>query len=152
MIILVDTREQLPYEWKGVTIRFQSLKTGDYSLPGYEHHGITIERKRIVELWTITGRERERFERELERMSHFDVGAIVIEGTIQQVLAGDPRTQVPPAAVINSLVSWSLIYDVRIWWAGDRIGARAVTKSLLARFLKYRAQEHDVKQGGRVLS
>ena len=137
LTILVDTREQLPYSWADCVSRTATLKTGDYSLPGHEDR-VCIERKRLPELWAITGAQRERFERELTRMLDFEYCAIVIEAEMREVLVGDPRTKVPPRAVINSLASWSVQYNVAVWWAGTRSNGAALTRSLLRRFAKYR--------------
>ena len=137
LTILVDTREQLPYEWSDCISKVATLKTGDYSLPG-EQDRVTIERKRVAELYTIVGKERERFERELERMADMDYAAIVIEGNVEDVLAQQTYSSVPPKAVINSLVNWSVCFNVQVWWAGNRVNGCALTRSLLRRFSENR--------------
>ena len=137
MRIIVDTREQLPYEFlEEDDVTIATLATGDYSLVGCEDR-ITIERKRLSELWTITGRNRARFEREIQRMTKFEYAAIVVESSIEEVMKGHTLSTVPTTAVINSLISWSIRHDVHIWWAGDRLHGMAVTRSLLKRFEKY---------------
>jgi len=58
MQIIVDTREQSPYSFATITpppetIR-ATLKTGDYSLAGYENK-ITIERKSLIDAFGTFG-------------------------------------------------------------------------------------------------
>lgn len=71
MKIIVDSRERCPYQFQGkhyagVEIERGSLVTGDYSLHGLADR-IAIERKELSDLVQCLGRERERFEREIQR-------------------------------------------------------------------------------------
>jgi len=133
-IIAVDTRERHPYHFAVSELR--RLKTGDYSIVDLEEQ-ITIERKRLDELFSIAGRERERFERELERMAKLDYAALVIEADLPRILRGAAFSQVSPKAVIQSLVSWSIRYRVQVFFAGDRQHANALTCRVLEKYWKY---------------
>lgn len=92
--VVIDTREQTPWQFKSLqgldkqkkgppsplVIKSQSkaLKTGDYSIVGYEDQ-FTLERKSLEDaLGTFTS-GRERFERELERMASMKFAAVVLE-------------------------------------------------------------------------
>jgi len=136
-VVVVDTREQTPFDLEpfGVEHVRRTLKTGDYSAVGMEHR-VTVERKRVGELFGCFARERERFRREFERMASFEYAAVVIEGSLADVLRGDPRSEVRPATVINSLHSWSVRYGVHVWYAGDRECAAATCVRLLESFWK----------------
>ena len=79
--VIVDTREQTPYKFKGSIIR--TLSYGDYTLD-YENisyfNKIIIERKSSVsELFAATGSSRERWEREMEKLRSVDYKWILCE-------------------------------------------------------------------------
>jgi ERCC4-type nuclease len=137
--IVVDSRERLPFLYKTAFTR--TLKTGDYSVLGLEDR-VTIERKRVGELFQCAGRDRKRFERELERLSSFEYAAIVIEGDLADILKPQQFSQVSPRTVVSSLVSWSVRFGVHVYFAGSRPLARALTYRILEKFSKYRGVNH----------
>lgn len=141
-VIAVDTREQRPYRFPHCEVK--TLTTGDYSIVGLEER-IAIERKQLRELFGITGRDRERFERELERMTKLDFAAIVIEADLSQILRGDAFSQVSPKAVVGSLVSWSIRYRAHVFFAGDRRHANALTCRLLEKYWRYQNGNADAR-------
>lgn len=144
LVVAIDTREQKPYRFP--QSRRQMLRTGDYSICGLEDR-VAIERKRLEELFTITGRDRERFERELERMAELDYAAIVIEADLPQILRGAAFSHVSPKAVAASLVSWSIRYRAHVFFAGDRRHAHALTRRLLEKYWRYHSGGADVGPG-----
>ncbi len=87
--ILVDTREQTPWEFAYPTLR-GSLKTGDYSVQGLENV-VSLERKSLGDLVQSVTWERERFIREVERLATFPVRAIVVEAHMGPSLEKKPR-------------------------------------------------------------
>lgn len=143
-IVAVDTREQRPYRFPLMDRR--GLKTGDYSVVGLEDR-VAVERKRLEELFSITGRDRERFERELERMAGLDFAAIVIEADLPQVLRGAAFSHVSPKAVVGSLVSWSIRYRAHVFFAGDRRHANALTLRLLEKYWRFQNGDADAGSG-----
>src|SRR4051794_5316741 len=90
--VIVDTREQAPYEFlrpikltrshyrKLLTSR-GALHTGDYSLAGLESR-VAIERKSLGDLFGTLGRGRKRFEAELTRFESFEFAGLVIEAEL----------------------------------------------------------------------
>ena len=144
LVVAIDTREQKPYQFPRSEVK--TLATGDYSIVGFEDR-IAVERKRLEELFTITGRDRERFERELERMTGLDYAAIVIEADLPQILRGAAFSHVAPKAVIVSLVSWSIRYRAHVFFAGDRRHANALTCRLLEKYWRYQNGNADARSG-----
>jgi len=57
MKVVIDTREQLPYEFEDSITR--TLQTGDYSIFGYEDQ-VTVERKTKADAYGTIGRGRTR--------------------------------------------------------------------------------------------
>lgn len=133
--IIVDTREQIPYSFSGSVSK--CLNSGDYSVLGLEHE-ISIERKKVSELHGIVGSDRERFERELDKLSKLQYAAIVIEGNIFDAMQPSPFSNVSPKAVMNSLLSWSVKYGVHIFFAGSRQYGRALTLKLLLHYARHK--------------
>ena len=82
MIIIVDTREQIPLEFRKSSnvegTKIATLKTGDYSIEGYEDK-ISFDRKNPADLFGSLGSGRKRFGKELERAQEMDYFAIIVE-------------------------------------------------------------------------
>lgn len=140
MKIIVDTREQQPFHFKGkyyqgVEIERASLATGDYSLAGLTDR-IAIERKELSDLVLCLGRERERFERELVRGSGLDLFAVVIESTWHDLAHGEYRSQLNPHAACQSIAAFTARHRIPFMFAGTRSGAEYCTWSLLRQYLE----------------
>lgn len=137
-VILIDSKEQRPLKfWPGDVTERANLKTGDYSLKGFENF-IACERKSLGDLFGTVGNGRARFEREIIRASKFYYFGIVIEATLERVLLGAPHSQMDPRSVVPSLHSWELRYPcIHVHYAGSRELAAALIRKLL-----YKAHEY----------
>jgi DNA excision repair protein ERCC-4 len=106
---IIDTREKLPYVLKIKDIeipqRVGTLKTGDYSIEGFEDQ-VGIERKSVIDLLGCVGKHRARFEREITRLEGMKVKALVVEGSWRLIENGNLMTRVHPNAAVGSLLSW----------------------------------------------
>jgi ERCC4-type nuclease len=108
--IIVDSREQKPLRLEyspGKIIHSEvgKLYTGDYSIKGLEDH-VCIERKSLPDMMMCIGRERERFDKEIQRMRGFDVKALVVESDWMAIERGAYRSKVRPTSAIGSLMGW----------------------------------------------
>lgn len=103
--VVVDTREQRPLDLTPLQIAQDTLETGDYAIRGLEHVA-RIERKSLEDLVACVGRERDRFEREVERLLAFPVRVMVVELTWSEVERGGWRGKIVPEQVIGSLLGW----------------------------------------------
>lgn len=141
--VVVDSREQRPWEFPGVPTEVRKLEAGDYSVAGLEAR-VALERKSLVDLYGTVGRGRNRFERELELLSKLDFSAIVIEADLFAIVRRPPRrSRLSPKAVIRSLVAWSQRYGVHVLPAGSRELAQRMALIILERFYV------DVREGKR---
>ena len=87
-VVVVDTRENEPFGFLGidgprgrvfdVATHVHKLDSGDYSIRGHED-AISVERKTKADIYRTIGRDRERFEREIERLSAMPAPSIVIQ-------------------------------------------------------------------------
>ena len=126
---IIDSREQKPFGLHPLNTESGTLATGDYSVKGLERH-IAVERKSLDDFVSCVGRERARFERELQRLLAFETRAVVIESTWLEMEAGGWRSKVSPKAVVGSAISW-LSRGIPIIAAGDRMHADQFTSRLL---------------------
>jgi|SRR5262245_15598068 len=135
--IVVDTREQEPYEFKGLAVVRKTLTTGDYSIVGFEKR-IIVERKNKLDAWQCAGSERARFERCLERMTAYERRAVVIDCD-QWELSERPSMveRVVPATVINSYISWSVKYNFQLYWCHNRSWAERTVIRYFVSYLKH---------------
>lgn len=140
--IVVDTREpeHTAYDFShlGAKQIRAKLDEGDYSLLGLESL-VICERKEVHDLFACIGRERERFERCLERMAEIankpnGYACVIVEATMQEVAAGLDISLVSGKAAIGSCLSWSMKYGIPFHFCGDRRHAIAATAKLLEKF------------------
>lgn len=153
MIILTDTREQLPYpfdRWP-VDIKEAGLSTGDYSLLGFEDKA-AIERKSLNDLIScLKGKNRDRFEKELSRARSYELFIVVIEADLFQIASKNYHSVMNPDAVLQSITAFHIRYGIPFLFCGDRSGAEYMTYSLLQKYLyeiKKRYKQHfNTKEG-----
>lgn len=140
MHVIIDSREQTPFSFQaecytGTTTATGTLDTGDYSLAGLEDK-IAIERKSLPDFVACLGRERERFQRELQRAAALDAFAVVIEGTWEQLAQGQYRSRINPHAACQSVCAFTARLGTPFLFAGTRAAAEYLTHSLLKQYLK----------------
>jgi len=134
--IVVDTREQTPFDFGDHPVVRGTLDAGDYSILNMTDL-VAIERKSLSDLVGCVGRERERFERELHRLKAYRYAAVVIEATRKQVAAGKWRGEIKPACVLGSIASWRVKTGVDFVYAGDAAAGAEETLTLLRKFRDY---------------
>jgi ERCC4-type nuclease len=117
LTIIQDSREQNPFDLSPLKVVVEGLPTGDYALQALRHNTV-LERKELGDLLTCCGAERERFEREVQRLLGYEHRLMIVEATWQQLEAGEWRSQVTPTCVISSLLSW-MSRGLPIILAGD---------------------------------
>ncbi|KKL24098.1 hypothetical protein LCGC14_2418760 [marine sediment metagenome] len=126
---IVDTREQLPLDLSPLQSIEGTLTTGDYSVRGLEHV-VAIERKSLPDLLGCIGQQRERFDREVQRLLAYPVRALVVEATWPDVEAGDWQSRITPPAALGSLLGW-MASGLPIIMAGDHARAGRYVSRLL---------------------
>ena len=134
MKILIDTREQLPYQFQAPAIK-GTLHTGDYSVAGLEDH-IAIERKSLNDLIGCLCTGRERFEKELFRGRALDFFALVVECSLTDIVSGNFRSKMTPRSAIQSLLTFSVRYRLPVFFVENRKYGARVTESLLLKYAR----------------
>jgi DNA excision repair protein ERCC-4 len=138
MIVIVDTREQLPYSFQtypDVDVHTGTLPTGDYSIPGFDDQ-IAIERKSLNDLiGCLKGDGRIRFEKELARARHYHLFCVVVEASFHHIGMKRYHSAMTPQAVFQSLAAFHVRYKIPFLFCGDRAGGQYQTYSLLSKFV-----------------
>lgn len=133
--MIIDTREQTPFEFIGypAVTRSGTLKTGDYSLAGFESR-ICIERKSLGDLASCMTIGRERFERELERMREMECTAVVVEEPLINVKNGNYFSNLNIKSFEQSVLSMLYRYRVPFLWGQNRRHAENIAFNCLRHF------------------
>ena len=126
---IIDTREQLPLDLSPLRTVTGTLTTGDYSIYGLEQI-VAIERKSLGDFLSCVGGERDRFQRQVDRLVAFPVRALVIETTWLELEAGAWRSKITANAAIGSLLGW-IAQGVPVLLAGDHKRAGRYVSRLL---------------------
>lgn len=143
MKILIDSRDKRDFRYDfsiyGVEQEVKALKTGDYTLDGYEHL-LTIDRKKsISELYGNFFMDYSRFRKELERLSVMK-GYILCEFPYSQVIdfpLDMPRHVKPKynaEDIINKIVKITDKYKVEFIFCNSREEAEQTCFNILKEF------------------
>lgn len=111
--IIIDKAEQDPLPISFAT-SIEHLTTGDYSYKGGEMT-FRVERKSIADLTTCIGVDRDRFERQLDRMRAYQYPRLLIVGDASDFINGRYRSRLDPAKGLSSLRAFEARY-IPIWW------------------------------------
>ena len=135
IVVVVDTREQEPYAFdpaRIATVR-RALPAGDYSLDGYEA-SVAAERKSLEDYVASVVSARARFGRELRALAEYDLACVVVEATLDDVLAHRYRSGAHPTAVLGATLSIIVDHGVPVFFCGDRQLACRFVEGLLCRY------------------
>ena len=144
MRIVVDTREQTPFPFIGypAAIVPGTLTDGDYSLAGFERR-VAVERKSLADLVGCLGTDRERFQRELERLRGYDSAAVVVEAPVEDLRGKRYRGELDAGAAWQSVLAFSMRYRVPFIFGRDRADAESIAFDFLRHFHRDRSREFD---------
>jgi ERCC4-type nuclease len=163
----VDTREQAPWPFQGITIggrqwvvrrQVETLKTADYSIVGFEDR-IVIERKSPEDLLGTITAGNARFRAEHERMQAIvEVGGfacVIVEGCLTAICNSldDPCSgrRVSSETVLGITAAWPQRFGVHWFYAGDRRRAELLAFKVLYKWWSENATEGN-KDGNQVTS
>jgi ERCC4-type nuclease len=120
-------------------VQVATLPTGDYSLAGFTDR-VAIERKSLPDLVACVGPERERFMDCCRRLRDYELRAVVVEASFDDVIAQAYRSRTHPQSVIGTTIAIHVDYGVPTVWAGDARNAANIVERLLTRIWR-KAQE-----------
>ena len=116
--IIIDSREKTPLVFNCPSVK-GCLYSGDYSFVGAEHL-FAVERKSLDDLAASCVKSRRAtFENELLRLRGCRFRRLLIIGSEEDVYAHRYRSEITPKAVLGSLRSFEVRYDVPVVWKAD---------------------------------
>lgn len=168
LVVVIDTREQKPYQFSSIpadrrelreldipdlpgivgTIAARtvigSLKSGDYSIEGYEDQ-IAVERKSKHDLYSTVSQGRDRFEREISRLNslHSSIyqpvtpfAAVVVEAELSEIVKDPPKhCKLRPKTILRTVIAWQQRYRNVHWvFAPGREAAEVIVYRILDRW------------------
>lgn len=142
--IIVDTREQHPWQFTEFTTAKRKLDTGDYSIEGLEDK-LCIERKNgIAEI--ATNIVETRFKDVIDRMSKYDHAYILIECDYDQLMNYPKGSDVPkrlwdhikitPGFILKFLTQLSVSYNIHVLFCGNPEWAERTALSIMKRVIE----------------
>jgi DNA excision repair protein ERCC-4 len=137
-VILVDTRERLPLKFQNLKTLRSTLKTADYSVLGYETV-FGVERKTMSDLVGSLTQGRARFMAELYRLQRYQFKRLLVIGSRSQIEKGDYRSACHPAAILASLNTIEVRFDIPITYVADETEAALVVEG----WARYWMREQD---------
>lgn len=142
--IIVDTREQTPWEFENYTTANKKLDTGDYSIEGLEDI-FAIERKRTVSEIANNITE-SRFKDVLDRLEKFKHKFILLEFTLNNVMDYPVGSTVPKRMwhtlkitnkyILKYLTEINIKYNIHTIYCGNRDNAEEVAISIMKRMVE----------------
>ena len=144
MIIIRDTREKIglwDFEFFGYQTNVACLKTGDYSLLGYENTFCIERKKSTSEIATNVGKDRKRFEAELLRMKDFTDKYLILEFSVADLLQfpinsgltkeQQKKVRMNPQFIMKRLNEYEEEYGIEIIFAGNKENAMEVALDIM---------------------
>jgi len=134
LIIIIDTREQEPYEFdeETVEVKRQALTAGDYSLDGLEDQ-VCIERKSLPDYVQSVIKQRDRFLREVKKLTEIPHCCIVVECDLSDVMGKRYRSGAHPNSVLGATLSLMIDHEVPVCFCSDRQLAKTFVEGYLRR-------------------
>ena len=134
--IIVDTREQQPWIFKGYATANRKLDAGDYSIECLENL-FSIERKKSVSEIANNIVE-SRFKDAIARLAEHKYSFLLLEFDIQDVLQYPigstlPRrlwnkVKVKPAFIMKHVLDWQLKHNINVVFCGNSDNAEKVAE------------------------
>lgn len=137
--VIIDTREQQPWEFSNYAIANRKLDTGDYSIEGLEHL-LCIERKKSVSEFANNIVE-SRFKDVVMRMSQLKYSFLLLEFDLQDIMIYPVGSTVPkrmwdkikisPAFLLKSILDLQLNHNIIVYFCGDSDNAEKMAEYIL---------------------
>jgi ERCC4-type nuclease len=150
--IIRDTREQDGWDFNseenGVKMLCKKLNTGDYSIEGYEDI-LCIERKATPsEVATNIGKDKIRFNKEIDRMRDFTHAFIICEFSFNDMIIypegsrltrfQKSKIKIKGPYILKALTEYQVEYNIQIIYAGSPQGGKIAAESIFKRILNVR--------------
>lgn len=139
--VIIDTREQTPWEFGFHNTSNRKLDTGDYSMEGFESI-VTIERKRSVSE-IATNITESRFKDVLERMGQIPHSFMLMEFDLEEVYSFPVGSDIPKSKwdklrvsgnyIMKYLIEAQLNYNIHVLFCGCSEDAEKTAVKIMKR-------------------
>jgi len=143
--ILIDSREQAPWQIDTYPVEVVGLPVGDYGVRGFSdwvNPRFIVERKSLADLVQSLTWERERFWKEIEKMNQFRFRCLIVEADRADMENGCYGSRANPHAIIQSVLALQVRCNVHVVWAGTPEGAARLFQGLVRQFVRGIEKEH----------
>ena len=147
--IIIDTREQKPWEFSEYATAHSKLDTGDYSIQGYENI-VAIERKRNV-AEVANNITESRFEDVINRLKQIKYPFLLLEFDLDNVMDYPVGSTIPkrlwnkirisPNYIIKHLLDLQIDHKITVIFCGNSSNAEKIALSILRRIYKLEYKE-----------
>ena len=138
MKVIVDNREQLPYDFKGYDciVEQGTLYTGDYSISGLEELIAAEVKHSLLDLICCVTSDRDRFKHNLLRLQGFKAKVVIIDTNLSDIINQNYRSKIHLNSVIGSISSWTIRYGIPFFFTSDRTGCELMTYFIFSNFYR----------------
>lgn len=143
-VIIVDTREQKPWNFQHQATANHKLDTGDYSIEGLQHL-LAIERKRNVAEIANNITEK-RFKDVIDRLSKIKYSFLLLEFDLEDVMRYPIGSDIPkrlwdkirisPAFILKHLTDLQIDHNIKILFCGNSSNAEKMALSIMRKVHK----------------
>jgi ERCC4-type nuclease len=137
--IIIDTREQQPWEFKNYAVANKKLDTGDYSIEGLENI-LCIERKKSASEFANNIVE-SRFKDVVMRLSQLKYSFLLLEFDLEDLLVYPIGSTVPkrmwnkikisPAFLLKNIIELQINHNIIVYFCGDSSNAEKMAEYIL---------------------
>ena len=143
-VIVVDSREKRALRSEGVIK--STLKTGDYSILGFENK-IAIERKSPIDLFGTLTSSHKRFKAELVRAQKLEYFAIIIDSSLSDIIKksfkGSKYSKIKGLQIARILFTQHFRYGPQIFFSGSRNESKLIIENLFEAFYKHKRDNYS---------
>ena len=142
--VVVDTREQKPWNFVTQASTIHKLDTGDYSIQGYEAL-LAIERKRNVAEFANNITEK-RFKDVVDRLSKVKHSYILFEFDMEDVVRYPVGSDIPkrlwnkirisPSFILKHILDLQIDQNIKIIFCGNSNNAEKIALSIMRKIYK----------------
>jgi DNA excision repair protein ERCC-4 len=150
IILIQDSREQLPLKFEHLPCVVRGLQSADYSIVGFESE-FGIERKNLDDaVACCMGENRTRFERELHRLRGFRFKRLLIQSSRGMIETQRYRSRISPKAVLATLAAFEVRWDIPVVFCETPEGAALAVERYAFYFVReYIKRANDLLRGSR---
>jgi ERCC4-type nuclease len=140
MIVLIDTREKLPFQFgNDIQTEKTKLEVGDYSLQGLKHL-VAVERKSLDDFVNSTIHNKHRFTQNLMDLTRMDHKAIVVESSLRDVFMHRYKSKTHNQAVFGLVAAITGKWRIPVFFWENHAYAQMMVEKYLKTIWDYYAK------------